>query len=197
MDMKKAVLTAALALGCACGTQAYVVTENFGGVHPSRSLATSSVEYQVVVGAGESLTDFTAGIAVAPMTVYARDSLGSNILVSEGPLSSYAGWMAFVADGATGPGWKPSPITAQLWSVGPGLAAGTYYFGYTVPSATYNLIEVSANAYGTPGGLLTLANNPVNSGNGPIHAIEAVPEPAAVVLLGLGTSVMVLRRRRG
>lgn len=197
--MNKMVVSAALVMGLVAGSQAYSVTSNFGVSGPS--ITTDHVEYTLVVGAGETVSQLMIGYfaAVAPITdsFYVNDGVGSvggTWGVTLNPASIGTQNPAYVAPGTTQPGYDTG-ITGPLLSatIGSGsLNAGTYYFGYAVASATYNVGEVAFGVIGS-GALFDNWSNGVDTGTGPVYGV--VPEPTSFALLGLGAAVLALRRR--
>jgi len=200
--MNKMVLSISVALGFAYGVQAYAVYENFGGDHSSGSVTTDHVEYRVVVASGETLNEFKVAYSktVSPIAFYLQDSAHTTIpktsnpgdpffdAADNGSDSGFRG--AFTQDGHVGATATASP--ELYWGVN--LTAGTYYFGYTVANGTYNLFNAATAEMGS-GFLVSDDTQAVNSGLGPVHAIEAAPEPTSLALLGLGAAALALRRR--
>ena len=60
---------------------------------------------------------------------------------------------------------------------------------------TYKLFNAATAELGSDPIFASDDTQAVNSGLGPVHAIEATPEPTSLALFGLGAAALALRRR--
>lgn len=207
--MRKLIAGVALLVTVASSAQAYQVFCNFDGVfdsHPntgapdytetSYSAFVKYVEYEVVVGVGEVLTDFYVGAVYAGAPAWVSTDTGAD--------NPVAGW------GLVGPGprveadtYTPDQVVStspdfqigSLHYAGVPLTAGVYYIGYDVPDAVYALIDTGWRCDSAPTQVENWTQD-VSGGAGPVHTI---PEPGTLALALVGVGTVALRRcfRRG
>jgi hypothetical protein len=199
--MNKKLLSVALVLGAAYVAQGYTIFSNFAT--GSSTITTDRMEYRVVVAGGDqAVTGLGIGYFVAPDAgsfYVATTSQGANIagwsVSTTTGTGTYTQNPAYVTPGTTQPGYSLAITGPNYYATSlTGLTAGTYYFGYKIPFATYNLGEVGFRVDGATQFLNDNWATGTDSGTGPVYA--AVPEPTSFALIGLGAAVLALRRRK-
>lgn len=140
-------------------------------------------EYQVTVGAGEDLIQFSVG---------ATDI--SNVQNIQGPgngsavgISINAGSTQFTPYGSFDVDVAPDiAVTPYIIGWVPNVLTGVYYFGYDAPgSAVRDMGWTAAGISASPGN--EIWNAAVGMGRGPVHGPGLpIPEPAGLTLAALG-----------
>lgn len=196
--MKKMLLSVSLSMGVVLGLQAYQVNCNFDT--GASTISTDTIEYKVVVGTGETLNEFKVGYFILPnaSSLYVHNSVGGTVAgwaqtADPQAMPYFSGNNTYVAHGQV---VNQNTLVNDVRWQGGSLSEGTYYFGYKVASANYNLGEVGFTAIGssTQADIWGVGQT-VNDGmNGALHSV--VPEPTSFALIGLGAAVLALRRRK-
>jgi hypothetical protein len=199
--MKTVLVGLSIAVGLVCGAQAHAVVCT---LPDAPTIVTDHVEYTLTVDGTGNVELLGLGYFsdVPPIagTFYLKDSLGDAVAgwtATAGNDEGFTQHEAYVANGSTVIGYNLGNTGLNVFwqnTSGANLGVGTYTFGYSVVNGTYALGEVAMYVLGNE-----FSNdnwdNPVNSGQAPVHNLQQVPEPTSFALLGLGAAVLALRRR--
>lgn len=198
--MKKVLVGLSMAVGLVCGAQAHTVTcdlvDNGTGF-----VTTDHVSYTLTVDGSGAVETVGIGYfeSVAPLagTFFLKDSLGNDVAgwsATAGNDMSFTKHEAYVQNGQNVIGYDLDNTGLNVLWTGGSLGVGTYTLGFYVPDATYAYGEVAMYVLG-----IEFSNDnwdsAVNSGQAPVHGLQAVPEPTSFALLGLGAAALALRRR--